>query len=407
MVDRLLDEDLGAGLGVLGLDTRDTHVALKHGGVHEACGIADALVLVVVDHRFPRHRNLTRLGKQAVAGEEIEVVLPGDGDPHGAPARGAFHALADDRVAADEGTRRIIDPLEQPAQSELVGREALIGRERVAAGAELHVDQGQARLDARHPEGLVAIGTQAVRAPGIHEGVEDAQRAAGGDEQLVAQVAAESGAADGHGGVGDLGLGEAEVPQVGDVGGERLEDGARAGPLDRKRGVVLAAVDYLRIEGANELAQIAEIRLCCREQELVGRIAENDSVLHDVARVIAPDRVLRAPWLQRADIAREGVGEELLGIATADPVLVQRRRVEEACGVADGEVLVLGRQVVARRGEVARPVAPSLRLAELGEARVEGSVLEHGASGERKGVGRRGAPPDTRGSLEAYWTSAQ
>ena len=83
-------------------------------------------------------------------------------------------------------------------------------------------------------------------------------------------------------------------------------------------------------------------------------MAEHDAVLDDEAAVVAPERVLGVAGRARPDVAGEHAGQEPLGVGTVDPVLVQRRRVEDPGAVADREVLELLRHLVAVGGEVCR-----------------------------------------------------
>jgi len=53
------------------------------------------------------------------------------------------------RAAADEGSRGVVDAAEGPAQAELPGAEALVVVVGEAGGAEVDVDQRQAGLDPR------------------------------------------------------------------------------------------------------------------------------------------------------------------------------------------------------------------------------------------------------------------
>ena len=73
-----------------------------------------------------------------------------------------------------------------------------------------------------------------MRLAGGDEGIEHAQGVVRGNDQLVAEVAGEPGAAEGDRGIGDLGLDEVEVAQPRDVVGELLEDRPRARALDRE-----------------------------------------------------------------------------------------------------------------------------------------------------------------------------
>ena len=111
-------------------------------------------------------------------------------------------------------------------------------------------------------------------------------------------------------------------------------------------------------------------------------MAEDDAVLHHEAAVVAPQRVLRLPGPAGADVADQHAGEEPLGVRAGDPVLEQRRGVEDPDGVADREVLVLRRVGVAQRRQVALPVRVEALRVELAEPRVERRGRDHGVLAE-------------------------
>src|SRR4051794_12788880 len=129
-----------------------------------------------------------------------------------------------------------------------------------------------------------------------------------------------------------------------------------------------------------------EVRLRARHQVLVGRLAEHDPVLDDEARVVEPGRVLAATDRAGPDVARENTGEERLGVGTADPVLEQRRGVEEAGTVPDREVLELLGQLVFLGNEVAGPVLPEAGLVGGAGPLVEGCGPDHRDRRSRIGV---------------------
>ena len=141
--------------------------------------------------------------------------------------------------------------------------------------------------------------------------------------------------------------------------GEGAEIGAHF--LDRD---VLAAPD--------EVPEVGEVRLRARQQELVLGRAEDDPVLDHEAALVQPDGVLGIARRAGPDVASQDAGEERFRVTAVDAVLEQRRRVEDAGRVADGEVLELVGDLVALGGQVARPVAPQPGLVQRVRALVEG-----------------------------------
>ena len=163
------------------------------------------------------------------------------------------------------------------------------------------------------------------------------------DADLVAEVTGVAGARDRHRRLGDLGVGVVEVAQLLDARGELREDLPRARSLHGQHAVVVGDVLDRDVEPPGEVAEVADVRLRRGEQELVLRVPEDHAVLEDEPAVVAPDRVLRLARTALPDVARHHAGEQPLGVLAGDPVLVQRRGVEESGAVADREVLVLRR----------------------------------------------------------------
>ena len=115
-----------------------------------------------------------------------------------------------------------------------------------------------------------------------------------------------------------------------------------------------------------------EVGLYGGQQELVRRRPQDDAVLDDEAAVVAPGRVLGVAWRAGPDVACEDARQEVLGVRTGDPVLVERRRIEHAGGVADREVFELVGHLVAVGGERPGPVLPQAGLVERARPLVEG-----------------------------------
>ena len=121
--------------------------------------------------------------------------------------------------------------------------------------------------------------------------------------------------------------------------------------------------------------EVAEVGIGRGQQPVVLGVPEQHAVLEHVAGLVAPDGVHGLAGAAPPYVAGHHAGQEPLGVRPGDPVLVQRRGVEEPRGVPDREVLVLRGEVVAQRREVARPVAVEAGLVELVQPRVEGRRL--------------------------------
>ena len=266
---------------------------------------------------------------------------------------------------------------QHPAQAELDRRRALGIRPGEAARLEVDVEEDQPGLDARHVEGGHADGHDAATAAGGPHGVPEDHGILAPDPDLVAQVAGVTGPRDAHRDLADLGLHVAEVGQLGDATGDRRQEVTRTRTLDRQHGPVVGDVLDGDVEAADEPFEVRKVRFRGREQVLVASVAQDDAILDDVAAVVAPGGVLRVARLACPDVAHEDTGQEPLGVGSGDAVLVERRRVEEAGAVADGEVLELVRHLVARGGQVIRPVLIESGLVERGEALVEGRRSDH------------------------------
>ena len=231
----------------------------------------------------------------------------------------------------------------QPKPSSL-RRDPIVVGVREAARGELDVDQHQARLDPGHQQRLLAERAEAVAFTGLDDRVEDGERVVAADPHLVAEVAGVAGARDRDRRAGDLGLGVPEVRQAPRPRGPACRGWlASAGPGRRACRTPRWHPRCVTSSRPTRSLEVAEVGLGGGQQELVVGVAEDHAVLEHVATVVAPQRVLRAPGLAGPDVAGHHAPEEALGVAADDPVLVQRRGVEEAGAVADREVLVLRR----------------------------------------------------------------
>ena len=381
VVQRGLHVQLGAGRGQVGPDAREADVALEHRGVAEAGDVADLLaraVRVVPQPLLPAERLLVLGGQLAGVAVQPVPVGPVDDDPGRGPPRGVVEQLAADRLAADEAPAAVADALEHPALAELLRRDPVVVGPGRAAVLPLGAGERQAGLDAQHHQRLLAERPEPVRPAGLEDGVQDLHRVVGRDGQLEAQVAGVAGARHHDRDRRELGLGEPEVRQVGDLGHQPGEHVARARALDGEHRVVVG--DVLDRDAAAVLVrgQPAQHRPRGRHQQLVVALPEDDAVLHHEAAVVAPQRVRRAAGPQDAQVAHHHAGQEVDGLGTGDPVLEERRGVEDAHRVAHGEVLVLGGVGEAQRGQVPRPVGVEVLVVELGQALVERRRADHG-----------------------------
>ncbi len=226
------------------------------------------------------------------------------------------------------------------------------------ARLEVDIDQQQPGLDPGHDQGDLAERHQPVTGPGFDHRIPHRHRIGGGDPDLVAEPAGVSGARHGDPAIGDLGRGQVEELEVGHLGGETSQHGARSRPLDRKDPPILGYVFDLDRLVADQPAQIGEVGPGGGEHELVGRQPQHHPVLDDEPAVVAPHRVLRLPGTAPPDVPCQHPGQVVLGAGPDDAVLVEGRRVEDAHGVANGEVFELLRHVVFLGDEVAGPMAP-------------------------------------------------
>ena len=94
----------------------------------------------------------------------------------------------------------------------------------------------------------------------------------------------------------------------------------------------------------------------------------------------------------RPDVAGKDAGEKGLGVGTVDPVLEQRRRVEQPGAVADREVLELLGRLVFLGDEVPGPVLPQARLVGRAGPVVERGRADHRADGRASIAGGRARP---------------
>ena len=223
-----------------------------------------------------------------------------------------------------------------------------------------------------------------------------------GHPDLVAEVAGVAGPRDVDRDLADLRRGHAEVRQLGDDRGRgRASSSRERGPWTASTAQSSRDVLDPDVEPADELLEVGQVRLGRGEHELVGPVAQDHPVLDDEAAVVAPDRVLGVTRRRSVRMSRARTpARKRSASGTVDPVLVQRRGVEQAGRVADREVLELLRHLVAGGGQVARPVLPQARLVERAQcARGRASSGSSSGLSVRPGrrTGRGGSDPRRRG----------
>ncbi len=168
-----------------------------------------------------------------------------------------------------------------------------------------------------------------------------------------------------------------EVAQAGDSGNHLLEDQPGPGTLDRQSRPGPGLVGDRHPHPVGEAGQVGQVGAGGGQEELVGRQPEHHPVFHDVAVVVAPDGVLRPPGSAAPDVTRQHPAQEPLGLGAHQPVLVERRGVEDAGTVAHRQVLELLRELVLVGHQVAGPVTPQAGLVERRDTLVEGGGADH------------------------------
>src|SRR5262245_42723098 len=126
-----------------------------------------------------------------------------------------------------------------------------------------------------------------------------------------------------------------EVREVVDLWRECPEGDPGPGALNSEHAVVVGDVLDLDVVPDRQVAQIPEVRPRGGQEELIVGVAEEHAILQHEAALVAPHAVLRVPRPALSDVPGENPGQEMFGVATADPVLEQRRRVEYADSVTN------------------------------------------------------------------------
>ncbi len=187
---------------------------------------------------------------------------------------------------------------------------------------EVHVEEHQARLDARHVQRRHAEGHHPATRPGPGDCVPDRDRVGRGRPDLEAEVAGVAGPRDEARDPGDRGLHHPEIGEVLRLGRDGGQQVTRVWPLHGQHAPLLGHVLDRRVQAAHEPLEIGEIRLRGGEQVLVLGDVEQHAVLDDEAAVVAPQRVLRMPDGALARIASQHASQESLRVRPGDSVLV-------------------------------------------------------------------------------------
>ena len=246
-----------------------------------------------------------------------------------------------------------------------------------AARVEVDRQQQQARLDAQHAQRRQPVWQDAVALERIPQCVPDGDRVRGLDPDLVAEVAGVAGPRDRHRPRADGARGDAEERQPCDRRNEPAEQVARAWALDGEGPDIQAHVLDAHAQAPDSIGQVRVVRLRRGEQVVVPPATLDHAILEHEAALVEPGRVLRSLRRAGANVAGQDAGEEAFCVRPRDPVLEERRGVEDARRVADREVLELVRDLVAVGRQVPRPVVPQAGLVERAEAVVEGRRVDH------------------------------
>ena len=241
----------------------------------------------------------------------------------------------------------------------------------VPARIEVGFEQQQAGLDPEHVQRGETERQHAVAVHRIPERVPDVQRIRGVDPDLVPEVAAVAGPADGHPCPADLALRDPEVRDVLHLRHELLEEFAAARALEGEGAEVVADLLDPHVVATDPVLEVGEVRLRAGQQELVLAGPEDHAVLDHEAAIVEPARVLGVAGLAGTDVAGEDAGEEASprpcrgsGTCTAG----SSRRCRRRCGPRNTRAC---RHLVAVGREMPGPVAPELGLVEGAGALVE------------------------------------
>jgi hypothetical protein len=106
--------------------------------------------------------------------------------------------------------------------------------------------------------------------------------------------------------------------------------------------------------------------------------SKRDSAIVDhLAFFVAPARVEDLSHAHLVDVAGGDAMKQSRRVFAFNHILDQRRDIDQRCRIADRPILAVKRVLVRACGEISRPLAPILRLAQRGRSFVEWSGFEH------------------------------
>ncbi len=161
---------------------------------------------------------------------------------------------------------------------------------------------------------------------------------------LEAQVAGVAGARNFHRDVAQSGLRKVEILELRRA--KRLQDRPGHGPLQRQRGDRIRYISDLDVHAGGVVFEPAQVRLRRGHAEDVVAKTRDGTVVDHLAGVIAPWRVEHLTNLSLQDVARHDEIQEARGVATPDPILIERRHIEERRRRADNVIFTLVRKLV-------------------------------------------------------------
>src|SRR5258706_9216349 len=299
--------------------------------------------------------------------------------------------LSPKRQLPDE--RRLLE-VDEPAHRELVRRVVLVRVQGVSRRGVIDLEQDEPGLEPDDIEGEHPGRPDAIRGTRHHERVPGRGRLAGGDPDLVSEVARVARPRDVDIDLAELRRASPEVAQVVErLAGRRLEHRPRERPLERDRGDLFRDVLDRHVQAASVEREPALLRIRGGPPELVRGEAMDRAVVDDLAVLVAPGRVVDLPDLELRRIAGDDPVDEPLRLWTGDAVFVERRDVDEGGCLADRVVLDVVGVGVHRRGPVARPLPPLELPVERRGPRMERAAHAHAAAAlsQSFGIGRRGS----------------
>ncbi len=128
--------------------------------------------------------------------------------------------------------------------------------------------------------------------------------------------------------------------------------------LNRQEPIVLRHIGHFDLAVADQPGEIGQVGLGRGEPVFVLTGTEDHSIFEEEPGVLTPDCVLGSTNVTRSDVPGEHSGQEVGRIRSGDPILEERRSVEDRYRVSGGEILGGGGVLVALGHQVAGPVVP-------------------------------------------------